>query len=88
MWLRRGAWFNGALPRLTRPECGLARDHLAIGIVVVAMAAAPGVIMTSDPINARIFPEAARLRDLDVHAREADRFEAAGRRPAKAFGDG
>lgn len=88
MWLRRGTWFNGAFRRLTRPEYALARNYLAIGIVGVGMAAAPGVIMTSDPINARIFPEAARLRDLDVHAREADRFEAAGRRPAKAFGDG
>jgi len=54
-----GTWFNGALRRLTKPEYALARNYLAIGIVGVGIAAVLGVIMTFDPINSRIFPEAA-----------------------------
>lgn len=54
-----GTWFNGALRRLTQPEYALARNFLAVGIVGVGIAAVLGVIMTFDPVNSRIFPEAA-----------------------------
>lgn len=54
-----GTWFHGALRRLTRPEYALARNYLAIGIVGIGIAAVLGVYMTFDPVNSRIFPEAA-----------------------------
>lgn len=54
-----GTWFHGALRRLTKPEYTLARNYLAIGIVGVGIAAVLGVYMTFDPVNSRIFPEAA-----------------------------